>query len=257
MLFLFAKWQRMELNSKWLIAFALILVFACSAVFVRYEYQANAGTSPDRDTVFQFAAFNTFSTGKYTGVILYSELKQHGDFGIGTFDGLNGEMLAIDGIFYQIPSSGIPKEVESNQTSPFATVTYFEANKTFTVSGVNYTELKTYLDSQLGSSLDVIYAIKISGTYDYVQARSPEKQVEPYLSLSDALKTQAIFNFSDISATAVGFWFPGSMNGIDPAGYHLHIITDDRTAGGHLLECIIDNAIVEVDVIKRYSLVLP
>ena len=211
----------------------------------------------DKDTVFQLAAFNTFSTGKYAGVMPYSELEQHGDFGIGTFDGLNGEMIALNGVFYQIPSSGVPKEVDATQTSPHATVTYFEADKNFTVAGLNYSELKEFLDGQLSSSKDVIYAIKISGTYDYIQARSPEKQVEPYPNLTDALKTQAIFNFTDVSATAVGYWFPSSMNGVDPAGYHLHIITDDHTAGGHLLECIINNATIQVDVINKYNLVLP
>lgn len=244
------------LESKSLIALALIIVITCSAFFVGYQGQVNAGKSPDKDTVFQFAAFNTFSTGKYTGVISYSELEQHGDFGIGTFDGLNGEMIAIDGVFYQIPSNGIPKEVESTQTSPHATVTYFDSDKTFMVTGLNYSELKNYLDNQLSSSADVIYAIKVSGTYNYVQARSPEKQFEPYLNITEALKTQAIFNFSNISATALGYWFPSSMNGVDPTGYHFHIITDDKTAGGHMLDCIINSAVIEVDVIKNYNLVL-
>ncbi len=247
----------MATKSKWLISSALIIVIACSALFVGLQYQTNSDATPDKDTVFQLAAFNTFSTGKYEGTMAYSELEKHGDFGIGTFDGLNGEMLALDGVFYQIPSSGIPKEVDVTQTSPHATVTYFEADKNFTVAGQNYTELKTFLDSQLSSSKDVIYAIKISGTYDYVQARSPEKQAQPYPNLTDALKTQAIFNFTDVSATAVGYWFPSSMNGVDPAGYHMHIITDDRTAGGHILDCIINNATIQVDVINKYSLTLP
>ncbi|HSV49033.1 MAG TPA: acetolactate decarboxylase, partial [Candidatus Acidoferrales bacterium] len=104
---------------------------------------------------------------------------------------------------------------------------------------------------------DTIYAIKVSGDFSYVQARSPAKQSEPYPNLTDALKTQSIFNLTDVSATAVGYWFPSSMNGVDPAGYHIHIMTNDKTAGGHLLECIIDNATIEVDVIKNYNLILP
>jgi acetolactate decarboxylase len=247
----------MATKSKWLISSALIIVIACSALFVGWQYQANSGANPDKDTLFQLAAFNTFSTGKYAGVMPYSELEQQGDFGIGTFDGLNGEMIALDGVFYQIPSTGVPKEVDPTQTAPYATVTYFEADKNFTVAGLNYTELKTYLDSQLSSSKDVIYAIKVSGTYDYVQARSPQKQSEPYPDINNALKTQAVFNLTDVSATAVGFWFPSSMNGVDYAGYHLHIITNDHTAGGHLLDCIINNATVQVGVINKYSLVLP
>jgi acetolactate decarboxylase len=206
--------------------------------------------------LFQLALFNTFSTGKYTGTMSYSDLEQHGDFGIGTFDGLDGEMVALDGIFYQIPSSGIPHQTDPNQMAPYATITYFNADKTFTVSGLNYTDLKSFLDGQL-SSKDAIYAIKVSGTYDYAQTRSPQKQTEPYLNITDALKTQAVFNLTDVSATAVGFWFPSSMNGVDFAGYHLHLITDDHTAGGHLLDCTIANATVQLDVINKYNLILP
>ena len=247
----------MAFKSKWLISSALIIVIACSALFVGWQYQANSGATPDKDTLFQLAAFNTFSTGKYEGVMTYSELEQYGDFGIGTFDGINGEMIALNGVFYQIPRTGVPKEVDPTQTAPYATVTYFEADKNFTVAGLNFTELKTYLDGQLSSSKDVIYAIKVSGTYDYVQARSPQKQTEPYPDINNALKTQAVFNLTDVSATAVGFWFPSSMDGVDYAGYHLHIITDDHTAGGHILDCIINNATVQVGVINKYSLVLP
>jgi acetolactate decarboxylase len=115
----------MALKSKWLIASALFIVIACSAFFVGLQYQSNSGVTPDKDTLFQLAAFNTLSTGKYEGVMPYSELEQYGDFGIGTFDGLNGEMLALDGVFYQIPSSGVPKEVDPTQTAPYATITYF------------------------------------------------------------------------------------------------------------------------------------
>ena len=34
------------------------------------------------------------------------ELKQHGDTGIGTFEGLNGEMIVLDGTVYQAVADG-------------------------------------------------------------------------------------------------------------------------------------------------------
>ena len=244
----------MALKSKWLIASALIIVIACSAFL---QYQANSGSTSDRDTLFQLAAFNTFSTGQYAGVMPYSELEKHGDFGIGTFDGLDGEMIALDGVFYQIPSTGTPRKAELTQTTPYATITYFEADKTFTVADLNFTQLKTYLDSQIDTSKDVIYGIKVSGTFDWTQTRSPEKQTEPYQNITEALKTQAVFNLTDVQATAVGFWFPARMSGVDYAGYHVHFITDDMTAGGHLLDCIIKDATITVDIINNYNLVLP
>ncbi len=243
-------------KGKWLIASALIVLIVCSGFYFVWQSQAAANSAADKDVLFQLAAFNTFSTGAYTGTMSYSELEKHGDFGIGTFDGLDGEMIALDGVFYQIPSSGAPRQADADQKAPYATVTFFEADKTFTVAGLNYTGLKAYLDSQLPSK-EAIYAIKVSGTYDYAQTRSPQKQVQPYPEINEALKTQSVFNLTSVSASAVGFWFPKSMDGVDYAGYHLHLITDDHTAGGHLLDCIINNATVQVDVINEYNLVLP
>jgi acetolactate decarboxylase len=224
---------------------------------VVWQQQAtSASTTTKGDMLFQLAAFNTFASGKYAGVMTYSELEQHGDFGIGTFDGLDGEMLAYDGDFYQIPSDGIPRQADPTQTAPYATITYFDVDQTYTVNNLNYTQLKAFLDEKL-TDKEAIYAIKVNGEYINALTRSPQKQAEPYLNLTEAIKTQGIFNLNNIEATAVGFWFPKSMDGVDYADYHLHLITKDHTAGGHLLECIIQNATVEVDVIKDYQLILP
>lgn len=247
----------MNSKAKWALTAVLVVIVGLSAFYAGMQTQPNTSSATDRDALYQLTPYNTFITGKYAGVMPYSELEKHGDFGIGTFDGLDGEMVAFNGEFYQIPSSGIPRRAEPTQTVPYATIAYFHADRTFTVSGLNYTQLKTYLDGQLGTSGDIIYGIKVTGTFDWALTRSPQKQTEPYMNITEALKTQAVFNLSNVSATAAGFWFPSSMNGIDYAGYHIHFLTDDRTAGGHLLDCIINNATVEVDVINRYNLVLP
>jgi len=243
----------MRLKGKWLLALALIILIVFSADAV-LQFQARAAA--DRDVLFQVAAFNTFSMGNYTGYMSYGELAKHGDFGIGTFDGLDGEMLALNGVFYRIPSDGIPGQVDAIMKAPYATVTNFQTDQTLTVSALNYTQLKAQIDGVLPSQ-NAIYAIKVTGTYDWAQTRSPQKQTQPYPNITEALKTQSVFNLSNVSATAVGFWFPSNMNGVDYAGYHLHLITDDHTAGGHLLDCIIRNATVEIDQINQYNLVLP
>jgi acetolactate decarboxylase len=246
----------MKMKNKIIVAFALVILISTAAFYAVLQFQTDTDAAADKAVLFQLAAFNTFSAGNYSGFMNYSELSKHGDFGIGTLDGLNGEMLALNGVFYQIPSDGNPVQIAPSETAPYATITYFSTDKSFTVADLNYTQLKTQLDSAL-SSQDAIYAIKVSGTFDYAQTRSPQKQSQPYPALTDALKTQSVFSLSNVSATAVGFWFPSSMSGVDYVGYHLHLITDDRSAGGHILDCIIRNATVEIDQIKQYNLVLP
>ena len=244
----------MQFKLKATIVIALCFLVGLSVYSVTWNFKP--GAVMDRDVLFQLAAFNTFSSGDFTGTMNYNDLAQKGDFGIGTFDGLDGEMIALNGIFYQIPSDGTPKEASPTQTAPYATVTFFEADKTFNVSAFNYTQLKSFLDEKL-TSKDAIYAIKVSGIFDWAQTRSPQKQTAPYPNVTEALKTQSVFSFGNVSAYAAGFWFPISMDGVDYAGYHLHLITDDRTAGGHLLDCIIRDATVEIDKTNRYELFLP
>ncbi len=243
------------MKPKLVATIALITIIALSAFYIVWQNQQATSATQNEDGLFQLAAFNTFCTGQYQGNMTYQDLEKHGDFGIGTFDGLAGEMVAYDGVFYQIPSSGIPREADPAQLAPYATITYFHTDQTFQVENLNYTSLQTFLTRSLPDT--AIYAIKMQGTFSSVEARSPQKQAEPYPNITDALETQALFNLSDVSATAVGFRFPASMDGVDYAGYHMHIITDDHSAGGHILNCFIENATVEVDVIKQYNLTLP
>jgi acetolactate decarboxylase len=246
------------MKNKWLlyaVAALLIVIIAVASLSAFIGLNSDSSSS-ERETLFQAAIWNNFIAGNYSGFMPYSELAKHGDFGIGTVDGLDGEMICVDGVFYQIATDGTPKQIDPSVKAPYATVTYFDADQTLTVAGLNYTSLKSYIDGSL-TNKDAIYAIKITGNFEYVQARSPAKQYLPYPILSIALQNQAVWTFSNVSATAVGFWFPNSMAGVDYTGYHMHIITDDKTAGGHILDCIISNATVQIDQTNKYTLVLP
>jgi acetolactate decarboxylase len=233
----------------------VIAILAVASAYVILQTQPSASVA-DKKTLYQVSAFNTFSEGAFAGYVSYGELAKHGDFGIGTFDGLNGEMLALDGKFYQIAVDGKPKQVDSSYMAPYATITFFEADKTIQATDkLNYTQLLTYINGTLPDQ-DSIYAIKVTGTFDYAQTRSVPIQTAPYPPLSEAIKNQVTFKLDNVSATAVGFWFPKSMDGVDVVGFHLHLITSNYSAGGHLLDCILKNATVEIDQIKNYQLKL-
>lgn len=49
------------------------------------------------DILYQVSTINALLEGIYDGDTSYGELKQHGDFGIGTFSGLDGGMIELDG----------------------------------------------------------------------------------------------------------------------------------------------------------------
>lgn len=211
---------------------------------------------PEQDTLYQVSAFNVFSAGNFEGETTYADLAKHGDFGIGTLNGLDGEMIAINGKFYQIPTDGPPREIYSTEKTPYATVTFFSQDQTFQVNNVpSYSQLAEDINSTL-PNYSAIYAIKIHGFFNFAKTRSVPIQTKPYPTVTEAVKNQTVFNLNDVEGTLVGFFFPDSMNGVDYAGYHLHFLTDDHTAGGHLLECIIKNATVEIDQMNNYHLLI-
>ena len=235
----------------------LVLVAAAALVTVVLFAAFYELTRPEQDTLYQISAFNVFSAGNFEGNTTYAELAKNGDFGIGTLNGLNGEMFALNGKFYQIPTDGAPREIGSSEKTPYATVTFFNRDQTFQVANVsNYTQLTADINLTL-PNCNAIYAIKVVGFFDFAKTRSVPIQTKPYPTLTEAVKNQTVFTLRSVKGTAVGFFFPDSMNGVDAVGYHLHFLTDDPTAGGHLLECTIKNATVEIDQTNNYHLMIP
>jgi len=236
------------------VVLVLVAVIALAAVYEIYQFQLTTQVAPIGKTLFQVSTYATMAAGDYYGKITYGELAKHGDFGIGAFESMNGEMIALDGNFYQITTiNGVPQTVETTQTTPFAMVTYFETDQTLYVQeAMNYTELKAFIDSNL-PTLDGIYAIKIHGTFETAKTRSVPIQTPPYPALLEVVANQTVFNLTNVEGTIAGYRCPTYMDGINVAGYHCHFITDDKTAGGHMLDLVTQNITIEIDHIQQYQ----
>jgi acetolactate decarboxylase len=212
---------------------------------------------PDRDTLYQVSTIQALSAGDYDGQSSLCALERHGDFGIGTFQGLEGEMVVLDGNFYQVKVDGQAYLVNEAAQIPFAQVTFFDTNKVFTVdTELNYADLKQYLDKLLPSK-NIFYAIKISGRFKYVKTRSVPKQAKPYPDLDQAVKGQKVFEFNDIEGTVVGFRSPEYSKNFSVGGYHLHFINPDRKSGGHLLDFQASGVKIEIDETSDFHVSLP
>ena len=44
------------------------------------------------------------------------------------------------------------------------------------------------------------------------------------------------------------------FHGVSVAGYHLHFISDDLTFGGHVMDFVIENGIIEVGPVDQLDL---
>lgn len=230
----------------------LLLIMLLVVAISGYSYPQE-----NEDVLFQVSTINALLAGVYDGEITYGELAQYGDFGIGTFNSLDGEMIGLEGRFYQIKADGIAYPVDDSMRTPFAAVTFFEADKiVFSDEALDQTQLEQYLDGLLPTK-NIFYAFKIEGIFKYIKARSVPRQNKPYPPLVEAAKDQSIFEFHNIKGTIVGFRCPVYVEGINVPGYHLHFITDDRKAGGHLLECEVENIEIEIDYTSQFYMALP
>ena len=207
--------------------------------------------------LFQTSTLQALMAGVYDGDLTFQALARHGDFGLGTFEALDGEMIALDGAFYQIRADGRVYPVTGAMKTPFAVVTFFKAGRTHMIDmPLKYQQLLDYVTKLLPSP-NLPYAIRIEGFFPYVKARSIPRQQKPYPPLAAAVEKQAVFEFANVKGVIVGFRNPSYLAGINLPGYHCHFITADRRAGGHLLDCRVEGATVAVDALPNFFLRLP
>jgi acetolactate decarboxylase len=192
--------------------------------------------SPPNNQLYLCAPINALVEGIYEEKIPFSEIKKHGDFGLGTFDQLDGEMVMLNGSIYQITAEGRVIQVEEQARTPFAAVTFYNPLAHDQLAKpATYQEFSAWLLSLLPSP-NIFYAIHIYGMFAYVKTRSVPKQ-ECYLPLVEVTKSQPVFEFENLRGTLAGFFTPAFMGAVSVPGLHLHFLSDDLQHGGHLLEC--------------------
>jgi acetolactate decarboxylase len=217
----------------------------------------DSNSEVNRDLLFQTSTIDALLAAVYDGDTSFKTMKEYGDFGIGTFNGLDGEMIAIDGDIYQVRSDGIVYTVEDNAKTPFSAMTYFDVDEEIIIDEpMSHEELEEHLQ-EIMLNKNIIYAFRIDGNFDYMKTRSVPKQTKPYPRLVEVAKNQPVFEFNDTKGTIIGFWLPEYIDGINVPGYHFHFITEDRTAGGHVLEFDIHDANVQIDHTYDFMLALP
>ncbi len=207
--------------------------------------------------LFQVATIGSLAQGVYDGDYRYGEVMKHGNFGVGTFKDLNGEMVAIDGNFYQIEADGKLKKVSPQQIAPFAVVVHFQSSREQNLTHLNNYKKLANAIIQLIPNKNIPYAIHIKGEFNSLKLRSLRKQHKPYPNLVTASKQQAIFNLHNVRGDIVGFWFPKYWAGIAVPGFHLHFVTKNRKIGGHVLGINLGRAKIALQPIHQVEIYLP
>ncbi|MGV3617140.1 MAG: acetolactate decarboxylase [Fimbriimonas sp.] len=207
-------------------------------------------------TLYQFSVLETLNLANYDGALEVKRLLRRGDFGLGTYNGLNGEMIVLDGKAYQADETGTLHVMASGDRTPFAVVTRFRS-----AAKISLPEPRTLAELQAEIAKKLVagtpYAIRVTGQFDVLKARSFPKQTPPYRPLPELVPGQKTFEWRDRRATLVGFFMPTYLARTNAPGFHFHTVTEDRRNGGHAMDAQIRNAVVDLMPIGKVEVEIP
>jgi len=215
------------------------------------------GCAVPRNSITQVGAIDALLAGVYDGQVASGELTRKGDIGLGTFDRLDGEMIMLGGHIYQVRADGRVYSPPAAVTTPFAAVVKFRPTATHNLSGgISFHEFQRRLDALLPNT-NVVCSFRLTGTFRQMKTRSVSAQTKPYVPLVEATRQQAVFELGRCRGTIVGFRMPDFVKGVNVPGCHAHFLTDNRDAGGHVLDFTMDDGTLELAVCSRIDLRLP
>lgn len=200
------------------------------------------------DKLYQVSTIDALLAGYYDGDKNVSELKSKGDFGLGTFNGIDGEMVVYEGVIYHVKSDGKVYKADDKNGVPFASVHFFQSEKQDALQNFStYKLLQNKLDTYKECK-NYPCAFKIEGFFDFMKVRAAPKANKPYPPLAEHIKqTQKFFEAKAIRGTLIGYYLPKYFAKLNVPGYHFHFLSSDKNFGGHVLELSLKDGVVEID----------
>lgn len=206
--------------------------------------------------LYQTSLMSALMAGLDEGEMTYGEIRKHGDFGLGTFNDLDGEMVGFDGTFYQLRSGGSARPVTADQKTPFAVVTFFQSEQELeVVQPMTKGDLLAIIEKATDANL--FSAVRVDGVFDQVRTRTVQRQGRPFPPLTEAAKHQAENVLTNVQGTLAGFRTPAYAQGIGVAGFHVHFLRQDKQAGGHALDYRLRAGKVQICTVRNLRVELP
>jgi acetolactate decarboxylase len=213
-------------------------------------------TAP-KNTLMQVSTIDALLAGAYDGQMTMDQLLRYGDLGIGTFDALEGEMIVIDRQVYQARDDGSVQLMPTNATTPFASVVSFRPDATPGLTEVLTKETFQTRVNDFAPNQNLFLAVRFDGYFTAMKVRSVPKQEKPYPPLAEVTEHQAVFDYTGVHGTVLGFRCPEFVKGVNVPGWHLHFISDDRKTGGHILDFTTVGGNLQLDTCNRFYMILP
>jgi acetolactate decarboxylase len=210
----------------------------------------------ERHSLFQVSTSNALVEGVFQGSVTVGQLRTHGDFGLGTFSGLDGEMIMDRGECYRATADGELSKAEDDREVPFALVTWFEPDVDASLGEeVTLADLTRRIDV-MRPSKNLFAGLRVEGIFDELSLRAacPARLGE---GLVEATSHQSEFQLENARGSLIGFWAPEYTMTVSVPGYHFHFIAHDRSRGGHVLDVRAHDLTIEVHAERDIHLSLP
>ncbi len=195
--------------------------------------------------------------GRYDGLMPIPELLRHGDFGLGTLDHLDGELIVLDGKAYQARPDGTVSEVADDRSTPFAVVTPFDPETESSCRDLARLEdLEALLDKAPPGRKNRFVVTRVDGHFTAITLRSVGRQEPPYRPLAEVSRTQTVRTIHDLDGTLVGIHCPDWAGGLNVPGDHWHFLSRDHKTGGHVLDASIQEGQIRQDPCRTWEILL-
>lgn len=195
---------------------------------------------------FQAGTIDALLAGDYDGDATIGELLDHGDLGIGTTQGLGGELVIVDGRAFLVDGAGTVSAVGRDVRTPFAVVCRFAPEVPVTAHGLDPDGLRSRIEECAPAGRSVL-AVRVDGRFEDLRLRSVRAPGRPYPPLAEVTAHQREWTVARADGTLVGFRFPDAAAGVEVPGFHLHFLSADHLVGGHVLAATLVDGTIAVD----------
>lgn len=207
--------------------------------------------------IWQILPSMAFKAGLYDGILSIHEARSHGDFGVGQFAALDGELIVADGEFYRARADGSVRLAADTDELCFAQLCFYEPQQKGAIpAGVNEQSFGDFL-SQLLPFRNSFCAFRIHATFAHIVPTAPPWLAKPYPRFNEVGSLRKSFPVANISGSIVGIYSPVFTEDIGIPGYHFHFISDDRRSGGHVTSFNVTSGEVDAARVDRFDLSLP
>jgi acetolactate decarboxylase len=185
----------------------------------------------------QVGTYDYLTQPDFRGLATVGSIATDTTMGLGTFVNLDGELVMVGGEVYRVRPDGNPRLVADNTATPFMQAIRFRPTVNAPIPPGTHCSDLVPLIQRHSDQANGIVAVRVRGTFSALTTRSITADPPPYQPISQTISEQTTFDLAGAPAVLVGFWQGKNALGVGQDGLHLHGLTADKRAGGHVLSC--------------------